>query len=206
MAGAAAIVMLKCYSPLSVISNAIPIYSLSRKGTVDWPGCPVLRNCKGLLKSRGIWDMIHPGRHISRIDSWVRRNGSGRRTFIPASLRWESGMSLLGEGTKGLTSGCRAKVVDFPKATEGQGSHTLLVKWILDYFSNSPSSPSSSRKRSPEESEESALARIIQSNGTPVRLTRREPLYLQHDGHSRTVVGIDRATSGDWLLVFDCGK
>ncbi|KAI5477864.1 zinc finger with UFM1-specific peptidase domain protein [Pseudohyphozyma bogoriensis] len=32
------------------------------------------------------------------------------------------------------------------------------------------------------------------------------PLYLQHDGHSRTVVGVDRGKNGDWLLIFDPSK
>lgn len=46
------------------------------------------------------------------------------------------------------------------------------------------------------------------SKGSPVKLTSKQPLYLQHQGHSRTVVGVDVASNGGdaWLLLFDPGK
>lgn len=71
--------------------------------------------------------------------------------------------------------------------------------WIKDYFTASladtPSSPSSSKKRDSSAPADGA-----------VRYTCRQPLYLQHTGHSRTVVGIESASDGDYLLLLDPAK
>lgn len=37
-------------------------------------------------------------------------------------------------------------------------------------------------------------------------MTSRQPLYLQHQGHSRTVVGVEQDKNGEWLLLYDPGK
>ncbi len=74
-------------------------------------------------------------------------------------------------------AGIRAEVRDFHRPTAADGTHPALFAWVVDYFS--------SRARS------GAVA---------------PPLYLQHQGHSRTVVGAEvtaRKGSPDRLLVFD---
>lgn len=68
-------------------------------------------------------------------------------------------------------------------------------KWILDYFSNPP--PNRNGKKRVENT---AFEKIQQS---PIKLTHRQPLYLQHEGHSRTVIGVDQGKGSDFLLIFD---
>jgi hypothetical protein len=72
----------------------------------------------------------------------------------------------------------RSELLDFHSPTAKDGTHPRLFQWVLDYF----------RDR--------AKAKTF----TP-------PLYLQHQGHSRTIVGIEvlGGASGNnlRLLVFD---
>ncbi len=63
--------------------------------------------------------------------------------------------------------------MDFHRATGTGGSHPQLFEWVWKYFSE---------KRSND------------FNG---------PLYLQHAGHSRTIVGVQRTRVGRRLLIFD---
>lgn len=46
----------------------------------------------------------------------------------------------------------------------------------------------------------------MESKGSPVQKTHKQPLYLQHQGHSRTVIGVDVGKGGEWLLLFDPGR
>ncbi|GAA6005422.1 hypothetical protein JCM10207_002976 [Rhodosporidiobolus poonsookiae] len=130
--------------------------------------------------------------------------------------------------------GVRAKIVDFPRVPGGEGTHQSLVRWIVKYFSSSrsPSPPSTSSSSHPTE-KPNAFTLLAASSGSPVRLTGKQPLYLQHRGHSRTVVGVevgkrsgggskkgkglgkrkkDKEAEGEeeegemWLLLFDPGK
>ena len=68
--------------------------------------------------------------------------------------------------------------MDFHTPTAKDGTHPKLFQWVLDYF------------------RERAKLKAF----TP-------PLYLQHQGHSRTIVGIEVLTSGGSnnlrLLIFD---
>lgn len=73
----------------------------------------------------------------------------------------------------------------------------------LDPAALPPGSGSRKRSSSPPPS---AHERLMASSGSPVHMTRKQPLYLQHDGHSRTVVGVEVNKSGEWLLVFDPSK
>ncbi|KAM6893372.1 zinc finger-containing ubiquitin peptidase 1 [Xenentodon cancila] len=85
-----------------------------------------------------------------------------------------------------LTSlGISARIMDFHKSTGPAGTHPLLFDWIRQYFSQSNGS-----SRLPP--------RLIQT-GLP-------PLYLQHQGHSRSVVGLEQRKNGVLcLLLFDPG-
>jgi hypothetical protein len=44
------------------------------------------------------------------------------------------------------------------------------------------------------------------SKGSAIKYSSKQPLYLQHQGHSRTVVGIEVSKSGSWLLIYDPAK
>lgn len=75
----------------------------------------------------------------------------------------------------------------------------LAQDWLKTYFSPTDSPASrSTKKRSV-----SALAAL---SASPICRTDRLPVYLQHDGHSRTIVGLEVCRDGDWLLLFDPGK
>uniref|UniRef100_S4RPU1 Zinc finger containing ubiquitin peptidase 1 n=1 Tax=Petromyzon marinus TaxID=7757 RepID=S4RPU1_PETMA len=79
----------------------------------------------------------------------------------------------------------RCRVVDFHRATGEGGTHPLLFAWVTDYFRGR------GHERAPPP-------------GQLVVSTRLPPLYLQHQGHSRTVVGLEERRDGTvWLLIFD---
>jgi hypothetical protein len=91
--------------------------------------------------------------------------------------------------------GVRAKIVDFPKS---DGNVKKLVEWLTEYFN-------------PEErrgSGEGVMRNLMKEGKEGVRVRQdRKPVYLQHRGHSRTVVGVERDGKGEWgLLVFDPAK
>ncbi len=94
---------------------------------------------------------------------------------------------------------------------EKQLRHSALIEWVWNYFSQAPAQP-----RGPAVSSGAAAAAAAaaaaptpaagsSSSGggrppsafdllrrDPVTVTNRAPLYLQHEGHSRTVVGVER--------------
>lgn len=72
--------------------------------------------------------------------------------------------------------GIRCRLADFHAPSAADGSHPRLLEWVTDYFTGRQN-----------------------QQFTP-------PLYLQHQGHSRTIVGveIDRGTTR--LLLFDPGS
>lgn len=68
----------------------------------------------------------------------------------------------------------------------------LLVNWIIDYFSQGEGT--------------SRHADINQAllGASPIIVTDKPPIVLQHSGHSRTVVGFERKKDGSInLLMFD---
>ncbi|XP_055020239.1 zinc finger-containing ubiquitin peptidase 1 isoform X2 [Boleophthalmus pectinirostris] len=79
----------------------------------------------------------------------------------------------------------RARIVDFHQPTGPGDTHPRLFEWVKQYFSRGQNSG-----RLPP--------RIIH--------TKLPPLYLQHQGHSRTVVGLEQKRSGALcLLILDPG-
>ncbi|XP_077018848.1 zinc finger-containing ubiquitin peptidase 1 [Tamandua tetradactyla] len=97
------------------------------------------------------------------------------------------------QGTKAWIGACevytlltslrvKCHIVDFHKSTGPLGTHPRLFEWILNYYSS-------------------------EEEGTPkVVCTSKPPIYLQHQGHSRTVVGIEeRKNRTLCLLIFDPG-
>lgn len=80
----------------------------------------------------------------------------------------------------------KARIVDFHKATGPGDTHPRLFEWIKRYFSHSASRGA----RLPP--------RIVQ--------TSLPPVYLQHHGHSRSIVGVEQKSNGTLcLLLFDPG-
>lgn len=78
-----------------------------------------------------------------------------------------------------------ARIIDFHQPTGCRNTHPQLFDWVKQYFSQ----PSKSSRLSP---------RLIQ--------TCLPPLYLQHQGHSRTVVGLEQRKNGSLcLLLLDPG-
>lgn len=90
---------------------------------------------------------------------------------------------------------CRAKLVDFDLRKEEHVRAQPVIEWIKDYFSP-PSSPTSGR----------SLNEALMG-ASPVSITDKMPLILQHKGHSITVAGYEQTKNGTVnLLVFDPSK
>ncbi|POY73478.1 hypothetical protein BMF94_3415 [Rhodotorula taiwanensis] len=92
--------------------------------------------------------------------------------------------------------GIRTQIVDFPKTKGGSGTNQNLVNFILDYFRQpnffGAGPPPPPRDVPPVDTvPRSAFEVLTASRGTPVHRTGQHPLYLQHQGHSRTIVGIE---------------
>jgi hypothetical protein len=81
--------------------------------------------------------------------------------------------------------GIRSTIIDFHQPGP-QHLHNELMDWIQSYFMDSTTHKKSTKT---------------------VCITNRPPLYLQHQGHSRTVVGIELLKSGKRnLIMFDPGR
>lgn len=83
-------------------------------------------------------------------------------------------------------------------------------KWILNYFAAEYSPPLRTKHGLSDDEDEDgssdAFDTLMKSGGRAIKLTGKQPLYLQHQGHSRTVVGIVVGSGGEHLLLFDPGK
>ncbi|XP_010113619.1 PREDICTED: zinc finger with UFM1-specific peptidase domain protein [Chlamydotis macqueenii] len=78
----------------------------------------------------------------------------------------------------------KCQIIDFHKPTGPMGTHPRLFEWILHYYST--------------DNEGGANAKVV--------CTSKPPIYLQHQGHSRTVVGIEEKKNRTLcLLLFDPG-
>lgn len=79
--------------------------------------------------------------------------------------------------------GIRSTIIDFHQPGP-QKLHKDMLDWIQSYFTPTKT-----------------------TDQTNVYITDRPPLYLQHQGHSRTVVGIELLKSGKRnLILFDPGR
>ncbi|XP_065814311.1 zinc finger-containing ubiquitin peptidase 1 [Labrus bergylta] len=79
----------------------------------------------------------------------------------------------------------KARIVDFHRHTGPADTHPRLFEWVKQYFSQTG------------------------SNRLPPRLvqTSLPPLYLQHQGHSRSIVGLEQKKNGSLcLLILDPGS
>uniref|UniRef100_A0AAY5F1G5 Zinc finger-containing ubiquitin peptidase 1 n=1 Tax=Electrophorus electricus TaxID=8005 RepID=A0AAY5F1G5_ELEEL len=81
----------------------------------------------------------------------------------------------------------RARIFDFHQPTGPSGTHPKLFEWVKNYFSL----PSSRGSRLPP--------RVVK--------TTLPPIYLQHQGHSRSIVGVEQRRNGSMcLLLLDPGS
>ena len=89
-----------------------------------------------------------------------------------------------------LTScGLDARIIEFHRPTGEGGTHTLLFDWVCDYFSSKSGAVTTTT---------SAMNISLSASNC------RPPLYLQHQGHSRTIVGVERLSKGSMkLLILD---
>lgn len=67
-----------------------------------------------------------------------------------------------------------------------------VVDWVVDYFTVCNKSGSSH-----------ANALDVLRGASPVVVTDKMPLVLQHNGHSQTIIGYEISKQGTNLLVFD---
>ncbi|MEE6476097.1 hypothetical protein FKM82_010973 [Ascaphus truei] len=97
------------------------------------------------------------------------------------------------QGTKAWIGACemyslltslqfKCRILDFHKPSSPSGTHPLLFEWIWNYYASD-----------------------IQGTGRIV-CTSKPAIYLQHQGHSRTIVGIEERKNKTYcLLIFDPG-
>ncbi|CAO3653251.1 unnamed protein product [Cunninghamella echinulata] len=89
--------------------------------------------------------------------------------------------------------GIRCTILDFHRPTGPNDTHEALMDWIQDYFQLTTSHCSKNSNSN--------------HNNKIVHITNRPPLYLQHSGHSRTVIGIELLKNGKRnLIMFDPGR
>lgn len=82
----------------------------------------------------------------------------------------------------------RTKIIDFHQATGCDGTHPEMFSWIKRYFSCNVN------------------ATTLPVGSSVLRQTSVPPLYLQHQGHSRLVIGVEEHSGKDgglYLLLFD---
>ncbi|XP_059424096.1 zinc finger-containing ubiquitin peptidase 1-like isoform X2 [Carassius carassius] len=80
----------------------------------------------------------------------------------------------------------KSRIVDFHKPTSQAHTHPILFEWVKQHFSHSASRGAR------------LTPKIVQ--------TTLPPIYLQHQGHSRSIVGVEQKVNGNLcLLLFDPG-
>ncbi|KAL1259696.1 hypothetical protein QQF64_010273 [Cirrhinus molitorella] len=80
----------------------------------------------------------------------------------------------------------KARIVDFHKPTGPRDTHPTMFEWVKQYFSH----PANRSARLPP--------KVVQ--------TTLPPIYLQHQGHSRSIIGVEQKVNGSLcLLLFDPG-
>ncbi|KAM9439941.1 zinc finger-containing ubiquitin peptidase 1 isoform 2-T2 [Clarias gariepinus] len=80
----------------------------------------------------------------------------------------------------------RARIIDFHQPTGPGHTHPRLLQWVKNYFSL----PSCAGDRT--------SPRVVKTN--------LPPIYLQHQGHSRSIIGVEERRNGSvCVLLFDPG-
>lgn len=95
--------------------------------------------------------------------------------------------------------GIRCTILDFDLNVE---RHDTLLDWIQSYFE-------SALRQTQPSLHNNAFERLMHASACKsktVHLTDRPPIYLQHQGHSRTIVGIETLAKRRTLICFDPGR
>ena len=96
-----------------------------------------------------------------------------------------------------LSRGILSCLVDFPHVESGA---TAVLNWIESYFSE----PSRGATDMGLKAKVKTTVGEALRGASPVVVTDRMPLVLQHKGHSRTIIGYERTKDGSVnLLCFD---
>ncbi|KAJ7871475.1 peptidase family C78-domain-containing protein [Mycena olivaceomarginata] len=99
--------------------------------------------------------------------------------------------------------GIPSKLVDFDLKTNSRGA-ALLTDWVVEYFSEPYGMVDT---RSVIKNPQPKTINDALRGASPVTVTSRMPLILQHQGHSRTIVGYEVSKTGLVnLLEFDPSK
>ncbi|XP_075059065.1 zinc finger-containing ubiquitin peptidase 1 isoform X2 [Mixophyes fleayi] len=77
----------------------------------------------------------------------------------------------------------KCRILDFHKPSSPSGTHPHLFEWVLNYYASD-----------------------VSETGGKVVCSSKPAIYLQHQGHSRTIVGIEEKKNKSYcLLIFDPG-
>ncbi|KAG9069022.1 hypothetical protein KI688_009912 [Linnemannia hyalina] len=102
--------------------------------------------------------------------------------------------------------GVRCSILDFHMPSGANGTHPAMFAAVYEYFCSPNWSPlSGPLSRQVDNSRQNG--KEGQGQGQIIQ-TAKPPLYIQHQGHSRTIVGIEilKENQGMNLLVFDPGR
>ncbi|KAI1477135.1 DUF1671-domain-containing protein [Daldinia eschscholtzii] len=153
-------------------------------------------------------------RNIQMMISYIVNTGApgaiAFRNTIPSIFQiqdliekgWDQGIHEEGRIELGSLRGTR-KYIGTPEAQTLLAS--LNIQWDMQTFKNLDGDPPSASENRMYDAVEQYFATAPGVNmQSKVRNTRRPPIYLQHQGHSMTIIGIERQPSGNRnLLVFD---
>ncbi|KAJ6618321.1 peptidase family C78-domain-containing protein [Mycena sp. CBHHK59/15] len=101
--------------------------------------------------------------------------------------------------------GIPCNLVDF-EIKKGAGGVDILINWVVKYFSSSNSldSAADAGAANPPLSPTTRTVNKVLLGASPVVVTSHMPFILQHDGHSRVIIGYEVSKTGAVnLLVFD---
>ncbi|KAF9355783.1 hypothetical protein BGX26_006133 [Mortierella sp. AD094] len=97
--------------------------------------------------------------------------------------------------------GIRCSMLDFHTPTGPKGSHPAMLSAIYNYFRTPVWSPLAAPAMM------SFRDYLQLDSEQKIYQTAKPPIYIQYQGHSRTIVGIEVLTTGELnLLVFDPGR
>jgi hypothetical protein len=99
----------------------------------------------------------------------------------------------------------RCTILDFDKRTGPNDSHDAMFDWIQAYFEDGIEKNANDIP-SPNTNALDHLMASAKNKRQIVHITDRPPIYLQHSGHSRTIIGIELLSDGTRnLIMFDPG-
>eukprot|EP01102_Stenamoeba_stenopodia_P004874 TRINITY_DN1531_c0_g3_i2.p1 TRINITY_DN1531_c0_g3~~TRINITY_DN1531_c0_g3_i2.p1 ORF type:complete len:378 (+),score=69.21 TRINITY_DN1531_c0_g3_i2:477-1610(+) len=175
------------YRNIQMLSSALmrsSIYKASLFGGLGYvPGVGALQT-----RIEEAWNAGYDAAGSLQLNSWVY----GSSKFIGSS----EGCVLLRK------AGIPSILIDFHQPSGDKMEHPLLFEWVWNYFENAYNN-----NHSLETTATSANSSSSSSSSSAMNLPLVPPLYFQHTGHSRTIVGIERTKKGAYnMIVLDPGQ